>query len=41
MDLPIVFATFISLGVLEALLVKVHKLVFFKIVAAEPVAAML
>ena len=32
-------ATFISLGVLRALLARMHERVFFKMVAAEPVAA--
>ena len=34
-----VCVTFISFGVLEALLVRMHKLVFFKMILAEPVAA--
>ena len=32
-------ATIISFQVLEALLVRMHELVFFKMIAAEPVAA--
>ena len=39
MDLPTVFAAFISFGLLEALLLRVHELIFFKMVAAQPVAA--
>ena len=34
-----VCVTFISFGVLEALLVRMHELVVFKMVAAENVAA--
>ena len=39
MDLYILCATFISLLVLQARPVRMHELVFFKTVVAEPVAA--
>ena len=39
MDLHVLCATFISFGVLGALLVRMHGLVFFKMVAAELEAA--
>ena len=40
-DLHILCATVISFRVVEALLVRMHELVFFKMVTAEPVAAAL
>ena len=38
MDLHIICATFITFRVLKAFLVRIHELVFFRMVAAEPVA---